>query len=155
MNPLKIMKMKKIFLPLVVSLLLLCSISCAQNTILNNVKELPLKAQSFLTQYFPNEQISYIKMDQDLLESKKYEIKFTSGADVDFDKNGEWIEVDCKQRAVPTNFIPAPIISYINSKFANSFITQIEKEHWGYTVELNNNLELEFNSKGEFKRIDD
>nr|WP_242499231.1 PepSY-like domain-containing protein [Flavobacterium sp. 140616W15] len=46
------------------------------------------------------------------------------------------------------------IVSYINTNFANTTITKIDKGTWGYEVNLSNGLELEFNSKGNFIRID-
>lgn len=147
--------MKKVILSLVAILLLFGSMSCAQVTMLSDVSELPRTAQNFLSQNFADEKISYIKKDSDVLEKKRYEVKFTSGFEVDFDKNGQWLEVDCKRTKVPNAIILPAILTYVNQHFANTFIVQIEKEIWGFSVQLNNDIDLDFNKEGAFKRIDE
>jgi len=43
----------------------------------------------------------------------------------------------------------------VRKSFPNTAIKKIEKKRFGYDVELINGLDLEFDSKGNFKRIDD
>ena len=60
-----------------------------------SVSELPEKAQQFIRQHFPNEKVSFAKMERELFDTT-YEVIFTSSSKVEFLKNGDWKEVDCK-----------------------------------------------------------
>lgn len=65
-----------------------------------SVSELPEKAQQFIRQHFPNEKVSFAKMERELFDTT-YEVIFTSSSKVEFLKNGDWKEVDCKYSTVP------------------------------------------------------
>ncbi|MBQ7441272.1 MAG: PepSY-like domain-containing protein [Prevotella sp.] len=51
--------------------------------------------------------------------------------------------------------IPEVIKQYVNENFPESIITKIEKERYGYDIELSNDLELKFNKQGYILRMDD
>ena len=59
------------------------------------VDQLPQKAQTFIKQYFADKQVSLAKQERDFFD-KSYEVMFVNGEKVEFDKNGEWKDVDCK-----------------------------------------------------------
>lgn len=126
----------------------------AQETVTQDTKKLPQKAQDFITQHFSDEKISYIKIDEELLNID-YDVIFVSGKELEFAKDGEWKEVDCKNSAVPSAIIPANMLQYVNQNFNGQYITKIEKKYNHYEVELSNNLELEFGKSGNFLRVDD
>lgn len=138
-----------------VALFLLIGIGVnAQESIITS-KELPSSAQKFITEYFPKSTIDFVKMDKELF-STDYKLKFTDGSEVEFDSKGIWMEVDGNKKVIPTGFIQKNILSYIKEKFPNTQIVKIEKGRFEkQQVKLSNGLELEFNSKGVFKRIDD
>lgn len=128
--------------------------SNAQESIITK-KELPQEAQKFISNNFTKSTIDYVKMDKEAF-STDYKVKFTDGLEVEFDSKGEWMEVDGNKTTIPTGFIQKSILNYVKEKFANAQIVKIEKGRFGrQEVKLSNGLELEFNSKGEFKRIDD
>lgn len=56
---------------------------------------------------------------------------------------------------VPAKLIPANIANYVNKNFKGATIVKIDKEHYGYEVELSNGLDLKFNCNGSFMMIDD
>jgi len=113
-------------------------------------EQLPQAAQTFINQYFGKLQIAYIQKDND-----SYDVKFSNGFEVDFDKKGEWKDVDCQTSQVPAGIVPANIRNYVNTNYKGSFIVQIDRDHNEYEVELNNGLDLVFDKNGDFKRIDD
>jgi len=43
----------------------------------------------------------------------------------------------------------------VNKNFKGATIVKIDKEHYGYEVELSNGLDLKFNCNGSFMMIDD
>ena len=75
--------------------------------------------------------------------------------ELEFDKNGTWDKVDCNYSAVPANLVPAAIANYVKTHFAGATIVKIDKERYGYDVELSNELDLKFNKKGQLVNIDD
>ncbi len=114
---------------------------------------LPANAQTFLKTHFPGQEPSYIIEDKETF-SKDYKVQFANNIEVEFDGKGNWEEVDGNHNAIPLSIIPKAIAAYIKTNFPNTTITKIDKGNWGYEVDLSNGLELEFNSKGSFLRID-
>ncbi len=133
--------------------LLVGSVTFAQDRVIT-FNELPKAGQQFITKYFGAKQVSLVTLDDDYL-SKDYELVLTNGTKIEFAGNGEWKEVDGKRNAIPTGFIPQNILSYVKKSFPNTEIVKIERERLGYSVELTNGLDLDFNSKGDFLRVDD
>ena len=86
--------------------------------------------------------------------SKEYEVIFTDGTNIDFDKKGRWEQIE-KKNGVPQGIILPSINTYIKTKHPEAFVVKIDKEKKGYDVELNNKIEIKFGSKGEFLRYDD
>ncbi len=128
-------------------------IGCESHDKIINFSELPQQAQNFINTHFADQQISFV-----IKEDGEYEVRFNDGTKVDFSRKGEWETVDCNHLQVSQSVVallPQRIPSYIESNFAEAFITKIERERKSYNVELNNGLELEFNSNGDFLRIDD
>lgn len=125
----------------------------AQETIIAK-GELPKPAQDFISHNFSQNTLEFIIMDKEIL-STDYKVKFADGAEIEFDSNGDWTEIDGNKTAIPTGFIQKNILSYVKEKFPNTQIVQIEKGRFGkQEVKLSNGLELEFNSNGTFKKID-
>ena len=85
-----------------------------------------------------------------------YKVKFKEGTEIEFDSDGNWTEVDGNRTAIPTGFIQKSILTYVKEKFPKTQIIKIKKGYLGrQEIKLSNGLELEFNSKGKFKKIDD
>ncbi len=112
--------------------------------------KLPAKATEFITQYFPSANIVSSQKDKD-----KYEVYLSDGTDIDFDKDGEWIDVDAPAgKTIPTGFYPADIDIYITDYYSGVGINEISKEKRGFDVELTSGIDLIFASDGTFIGID-
>ncbi|MBQ4174977.1 MAG: PepSY-like domain-containing protein, partial [Prevotella sp.] len=85
----------------------------------------------------------------------KYEVMLNDGAKIDFDKRGNWDKVDCETYAVPAALIPASIAQYVKTNFPGTIIIKIDKERYGYDIELSNDIELKFNQSGALIGMDD
>ena len=112
------------------------------------------KGQKFISQYFQKGQVSTVILDNDYI-SKDYDVLMANGTKIEFDGNGNWKEVDGNRNAIPTGFAPKNIAAYVKKSFPNTKIVKIEKNKFSYDVELSNGLDLVFDTKGNFKRIDD
>ena len=69
--------------------------------------------------------------------------------------DGTWDKVDCSYIPVPANLISAVIANYARTHFEGAKIVKIDKECYGYDVELSNELDLKFNKNGQLINIDD
>ncbi|MBQ8737201.1 MAG: PepSY-like domain-containing protein [Bacteroidaceae bacterium] len=146
--------MKKIFAILALGLSL-STTACADDDIISqNISDLPVEAQSLIKKDFTNHKISYIKIDKDFI-SKSFEVQFTNGDEISFDKKGAWTEIECDKTSVPDKFIPAVIKEKVNQMFAGKKIRRIEKDKKGYEVELSDGKELSFDKKMKLREIDD
>lgn len=146
--------MKKI-LSIAVMAFLAIQFVAAHEVVTRDEMRLPLVARNFINQHFTKSKISYIKIESDLLKDKKYEVVLTDGTEIDFDRKGEWTEIDCKRSAVPASIIPEYIKEYVSANFKDNIITQIERDRRGMEVELNNDLSLKFNKNGKLYKLDD
>ena len=144
--------MKKQILTFAV-ILLLGVTAFAQNGI-TKFKQLPAKSQEFIKTYFKDHTISYILTDKEFADVD-YKVRFENGTEIEFNAKGEWTDVSGKQNCIPTGFILTEITEYVNTVHKEVCITDVEREFNRITVELSNNLELEFNSKGKLISYDD
>ena len=134
--------------------MLLQSVTCLADDKIIPVEQLPAPAKTFVKKYFPQATIEYATKDTEFMGAT-YEVRLSDGTEVDFDKKGNWDNVDCKTKAVPTSLVPAAIAQYVKAHYPNTVIVKIDKERGGYEIELSNDLDLKFNSKGKLIGIDD
>lgn len=118
------------------------------------VTELPKSAQSFIKNHFADQSVAVAKMETDFMD-KSYDVIFTNGDKVEFDKKGKWTKVDCKHGQVPQGIIPMPIQKYIAKNYPDAKVVKIElTDRKGYEVDLNNGLDIEFDKRMNVKDID-
>lgn len=113
--------------------------------------ELPTPAKNFIDNNFPN--INSTRVEKDVRSvDEYYEVYLTGGIHIDFNQAGEWTEVDGNNQAIPTGFINPNIVTYVTTNYSETAIESIDKKAYGFDVELLNNIELRFNSEGNFLR---
>lgn len=117
------------------------------------VTQLPAKAQTFISTYFKSSKVALAKKESGVL-SKSYEVVFTSGDKVEFDRQGEWTEVKCLSGAVPIRVVPAAIRDYVKVHYPDAKVQQMERDDKEYEVKLTNRVELKFNNKFQLIDID-
>lgn len=145
--------MKKFFNYTIAVLFSLVSINTMARDRVVQFSQLPQEAKTFISTHFAGVQPSYAKLDDG-----KYEVRLADGTEVEFSRDGQWDNVDCKYRAVPGTvlaLIPAEINNYVAANFPGASIVKIDKEVFGIEIELDNDLDLVFGKKGNFLRIDD
>ncbi len=144
--------MKKIFLTLACVFTLVAN-ACADNYQPIDRNQLPEKAQTFLSTYFPEAKVSLIRKEIDVMELS-YDVIFTDGCKVEFDRKGNWTEVDCLTHLVPAGIVPEAITKVINAHYPDAQVTKIERDHREVDVKLNNRVELTFNKHLQLIDID-
>lgn len=139
----------------VVTTLLAINFASAQDDVQISFDKLPQKAQDFIKTHYAVADIASVWKDMEFLKVDDYTTVFNDGTKIEFYPNGDWKEVKSGGATIPTKIIPSSIEQYISKNYPNKAIKDIKKKRYGYEVELVGGLELEFNSKGKFVRIDD
>lgn len=144
--------MKKIFLALACVFTLVTN-ACADNYQPINREQLPEKAQTFLSTYFPVAKISLVRKEIDVMELN-YDVIFADGSKVEFDHKGNWTEVDCLTQPLPANIVPSGIKKVVTTHYPEAQVTKIERNHREIEVKLSNRVELTFNKHLQLIDID-
>lgn len=124
-----------------------------QNPTAVNLSDLPAAALATINQHYKQENIASYEIKTVPVIGKSYEVKFNDGAKIDFDGNGLWHEWK-DANGLPKAIIPANIQSYISKSYPQTFATAIDKEDKKYKVELASDVDLEFDSNGNFVKVD-
>ena len=140
--------MKKLILAFIAIVSFGFSTAMAQNTNTN-----PAITQ-FVTQHFPNATVQMMMPDEDDID-----VVLNDYTKIEFRLNNEWKKVDCEHSttftAVPATIVPEQITAYVNANFPGDNKKKLEKKFRGWEIELNNGLELKFNSNFKVMEIDD
>ena len=140
--------MKKLIFAFIAIVCFGFSSAMAQNTNAN-----PAITQ-FVTQYFPNATVQMVMPDDDDID-----VVLNDYTKIEFRRNNEWKKVDCEHSttftAVPATLVPEQITAYVTTNFPNTIIKKLEKNFRSWEIELNNGLELKFNSNFKVMEIDD
>ena len=119
-----------------------------------SMSQLPATAQQIIKKHFSGKKVALAKMETGLFE-KSYDVVFNNGEKIEFDRKGNWTEIDCKMSSVPAALIPAKIKQYVKSTYPGAKIIQIEVDASEYEVKLSNRLEVTFNKSFQVIDIDD
>ena len=140
--------MKKLIFAFIAIVCFGFSSAMAQNTNAN-----PAITQ-FVTQHFPNATVQMVMPDDDDID-----VVLNDYTKIEFRRNNEWKKVDCEHSttftAVPATLVPEQITAYVTANFPNAIIKKLEKNFRSWEIELNNGLELKFNSNFKIMEIDD
>lgn len=147
--------MKKLILSLLLAVFCVQMPLFADTEIPIEKSQLPERTQKFLDEHFPNIDVSHIKAEKSLFGIVAYEVILTNGFDLDFDKKGEWKEIDGDKLEVPASIVPEKIRKSVESKFPGKKIVQIKKERRYYEIEISDGEDLIYTLDGVFKGYDD
>lgn len=137
---------------LIVSLLLVTLSVNAQDKVIPE-SELPAEITTYLKTHFPDSPILQASIDRDTF-SYSYEVTLKDRISLEFDSDGAVNEIESKS-ALPTSVVPNEISDYVLSTYPDRTIVQWKLDDRYQEVELDNGMELEFDMKGSFMRIDD
>ena len=116
--------------------------------------QLPKQAQQIINESFPNDRMSYAKMERDLFEVS-YEVILVSGTKLEFGRKGEWKEISTRNAAIDSKLIPAPILDYVKLHHPDNIIVKIERDRYTYEIKLNGGMQLKFDHSFRFVGWDD
>ena len=149
------MKEMKMFIGLIGIMLLMVSIVSARGKVTRDVSLLPVEAQEMIKTYFPKAPVSYMKIDKNLFRTEGYDVFLSDGTELEFDAKGRWTEVESRSQSVPDSLVPMSIRKYVGRYYDDQKVKKIKHDRHGYELELVNGLELKFDNRGKFLRLDD
>jgi len=115
---------------------------------------LPQAAQEIISTYFADQTVSYITMEQELMDVE-FDVRMQNGAELEFDKKGLLQSVDMQTLSVPAGLLPDLIKQYVAKNYPQAKIVKFSKDTRDQEIELDNGLELVFDKAGQFLRLDD
>lgn len=142
------MKMQKFVLT---SMFITIFSSCEKETIIP-AGEIPNEISSYVLKHFPTNSIIQILIDRDLV-FKTFDVTLSGGISLEFNSKKEIQDID-GSTLLPDSVIPEKIRQFVSTNYSNNVITDWELEGKNQQIGLDNGLELKFNMKGDFLRID-
>ena len=129
--------------------ILICALSFsafADNDKPAKVEDMPMTAQEFLKTYFPKDKVLSVMLDE---KDGDYEVKLENGVKIEFNKIGSWMEIE-GHVALPKGIVSSNIYDYVSHNYKKTKIFKIERDKNGFEIELNTNVELQFDLNGNF-----
>ena len=116
---------------------------------------LPGAAQTFIEKYFPGIEVDRVVREKDD-GTKSYEVFLADGTQIDFNSDGEWLDVESTFAELPITILPEQAGVYLTENYPDAQIYGIENERGGYIVKIydadRRPLELLFDTTGDFVR---
>ena len=134
--------MKKIFSILAISMAFAMTVKADDRPVV--FEQLPIAAQAFIKQYYPEDRISFATKDDDLI-LPEYTVVLVSGVKVVFENSGALEKVEAKKDGVPAGLVPVQISEYVKNHYPDALIQEYEVGRRSYEVKLSNRFELKFN----------
>lgn len=116
--------------------------------------ELPQRSMDFIEQNFPDEYVMTVFKERDFIETR-YNVYLSDDTNIEFFKNGDWKEINCKNSKVPNEFIPKEILERIEQMYSDAIIVSIDRDNHEYDIELSNGVDMTFDKKFNLTDFDD
>lgn len=130
------------------------AVACADNDRAVTVEMLPQKARTFLQENFPGIKLAYAKQERDFLEVS-YEIVSVDGVKVEFDRKGDWTEIEYRYSTIDPELVPQEIRNYVEANYEGASYRKISRDRKKYEVKITYGLELVFDREFRLIGIDD
>jgi hypothetical protein len=134
------MKKFKFFLLMAMVMTMSLTMSADDDDRVITYQQLPQAAQTFLKQNFAKKVPLVVTADWD-----DYTVVYESGERVEFDKKGNWKDIECRTSKVPANLVPEQINTYLKKNYPGKSVVKIERHCSVYEVKISNGMEIEFN----------
>lgn len=115
-------------------------------------QNLPEMVKSAVLKNYADTLVQYITWEKSIGKDE-YEFLLQDGTKMEYYENGQLHKIKCRT-GIPDVLVPDPILRYVRGTFPNAVITEFKNDPWSQKVELNNEMELVFNRRGDFLRID-
>jgi len=146
--------MKRLLLSLALAVAVVLGVS-ASGKYAHDASVLPEAARATIAANF-KAKVSVVKIDKDFGRISEYEVVLSDGTEIDFDRAGNWKNVETNRSvSVPSGFVAEPIKDFVKAKHPGTKIVGVEKKRGGYEIDLSNGIDIKFDTEGRFKKYDD
>lgn len=120
-----------------------------------STEKLPQKAQNFISRYFKATTIDQVMKEANDF-TPDYIVTLSDNTQIKFESGGtDWDEIiNPSGKKLPEGILPEQIVSYIDKRYPDAKILNIEKDRKSYEIDLSSGFTLEFDREGRFIRID-
>lgn len=120
---------------------------------------LPQASRTTLNTYFNDATVTSAKRASSAnIYGSIYTALLSNSFEIDFDENGLWTEIESeKNLAIPTKFLEdqlPEVQAYLEANYASNHVVEIERERFGFTIELNSGVDLVFDRDQRFVGVD-
>ena len=120
----------------------------------DNIEEIPLKkvpdlGLRMVKSYFPgNNVVKAVKNKSKDMKNRTC-VMLDNGSTIDFDKDGNWMIVDCRNSSVPMRMVPGKIQMYLSRSHPGADVVYMGREikNGDITLLLDNGTELHFTNE--------
>lgn len=126
-----------------IALFLGVNISMAQSK-----SKLPSEVSKYVDKHFSGQSIDKIDIDEND-KDEMYELRLSDGTTLDFDSNGEVVEINSK-KGFSADALPMAIAQKVKDKYGKTKIVDFEKENDGYEIEFEDGKEVDFDTAGNY-----
>lgn len=147
--------MRKFLMMLTAASVMMVAASCDDEKTIAADK-LPQPAKDFIETHFADATITRVIKDTE--GSTEYDVRLDNGFELEFNKSGNWRDVDGKGMELPASFaaeLPEGITTYTETNHGTQALSKVELNRSTYEVALTGGLEIIFSLQGEFVRYDD
>lgn len=116
--------------------------------------DLPRQAQLFIEKNYGKNVVHHASVERHTFGSDEYDVVLKDGTEMEFDGNGALKDIESGMKGVPESIVPPSVLNYVKRYFPGQKIQSLEFKSNGYEADLGNGVELEFDSRGQFKKID-
>lgn len=125
------------------------------NIFVQGKDRLPVKAQNFINLNLEKERIVYVRESRTLFLRKEYLAVFANGLKIEFDSDGDWIDMLSDKKGLPQNLVPENVWLYVKEYYASTNVMEIEKKRKSVLrVLLSNRKEIFFDREGRKMNIE-
>ena len=108
--------------------------------------DLPARIQDFIKTNFK------ANIGLALQDDNTYEVYLSDGTELEFFLDGDYKEIETKNKPINWNILPTNISLIIQNKYPQAFLIEIEKKINHYEIKLSNNMKIYIDSNGTILR---
>ena len=98
-------------------------------------KELPRAARLYINQNYPTGEVENVGTEGVML-ARTFKVRMKDGTSLEFDADGEWLEVSSEDGEVSSDVVPCPILYQLRAAYPQSRICKIHRAWKGYDLML-------------------
>lgn len=120
----------------------------------DNIEEIPIKkvpdlGLRMVKSYFPNNTVVKAVKNKSKDMKNRTCVMLDNGATIDFDKDGHWMIVDCRETSVPMRMVPGKVQMYLSKNHPGADVVYMGREikNGDITMLLDDGTELHFTNE--------